>query len=140
MGLYLYSLALLVIVTGSVLYWTRRHWIEPLATTVTSATDRLSSSLSSIRSPFSYTRLPSTFSGDAEAGLSSSTFDLAGNIEGSDNRAGLDDASKAAILKIMKKRRLPFDEARRVYMEQRFKANGIGADGLPRDPKFVSFS
>ncbi|CAK7213649.1 hypothetical protein SCUCBS95973_001870 [Sporothrix curviconia] len=140
MGLFLYGLALLVIVAGSLLYWTRQRWIEPLVTTVTSATERLTDRLSSIRSPFSYTRLPSTFAGDAEAGLSSSTFDLAGNIEGSDGRAGLDDASKAAILKIMKKRRLPFDEARRVYMEQRFKANGIGADGLPRDPKFVSFS
>ncbi|CAK7227007.1 hypothetical protein SBRCBS47491_006422 [Sporothrix bragantina] len=140
MGLFLYGLALLVIVTGSLLYWTRQRWIEPLVTTVTSATESITDRLSSIRSPFSYTRLPSTFAGDAEAGLSSSTFDLTGNIEGSDGRAGLDDASKAAILKIMKKRRLPFDEARRVYMEQRFKANGIGADGLPRDPKFVSFS
>jgi len=27
-----------------------------------------------------------------------------------------------------------------VYMEQRFKKNGIGEDGIPRDPKFVSFS
>jgi Fungal protein of unknown function (DUF2015) len=27
-----------------------------------------------------------------------------------------------------------------VYMEQNFKKQGIGADGLPKDPKFVSFS
>ena len=52
----------------------------------------------------------------------------------------LDDAAKAEILRIMKKRRLPFDDARRAYMEQRFSANGIGPDGRPRDPKFVSFS
>ncbi|KAJ9134462.1 hypothetical protein NKR23_g10109 [Pleurostoma richardsiae] len=87
-----------------------------------------------------YNRLPSTFAGDIEAGLSSSSFDLQGNVEGGDSRAGLDDAAKAEILRIMKKRRLRFDEARKVYMEARFSANGIGPDGRPRDPKFVSFS
>ena len=84
--------------------------------------------------------IPSSFSGDVEAGLSSATFDLGGNVSGGDARAGLDDAAKTEILRIMKKRRLRFDEARRVYMEQRFSANGIGADGRPRDPKFVSLS
>jgi len=39
----------------------------------------------------------------------------------------------------MKTRGIGFDEARRVYMEQRFKRNNIGADGLPRDPKLVTF-
>lgn len=87
-----------------------------------------------------YSRLPNSFSGDMEAGLSSATFDLSGNVAGGDGRAGLDDTAKAEILKIMKKRRMRFDEARRVYMEERFKANGIGPDGRPRDPKFVSFS
>ena len=75
-----------------------------------------------------------------EAGLSSANFDLAGNVASGDGRAGLDDGAKREVLKIMKKRRLKFDEARRVYMEQRFRENGIGADGRPRDPKFVSFS
>jgi hypothetical protein len=87
-----------------------------------------------------YSRLPSSFAEDIEAGLSSSTFDLSTNLDAGDSRAGLDDASKAQILKIMKKRRMNFDQARKAYMEERFKANGIGADGLPRDPKFVSFS
>ncbi|KAK2074369.1 hypothetical protein P8C59_008578 [Phyllachora maydis] len=87
-----------------------------------------------------YSRLPNTFSGDTEAGLSSSTFDLSGNVEAGDSRAGLDDAAKQEILKIMKKRRMLFDDARRLYMEQRFAANDISADGRPRDPKFVSFS
>lgn len=75
-----------------------------------------------------------------EAGLSSANFDLAGNVASGDGRAGLDDAAKREVLRIMKRRRLKFDEARRVYMEQRFRENGIGPDGRPRDPKFVSFS
>lgn len=40
----------------------------------------------------------------------------------------------------MRSRRVTFDEARRIYMEGSFAKHGIGADGRPRDPKFVSFS
>lgn len=40
----------------------------------------------------------------------------------------------------MKQRKVGFDEARRIYTEQRFAKNNIGPDGRPRDPKFVSFS
>lgn len=40
----------------------------------------------------------------------------------------------------MKKRGVGFDEARRLFVEKRFGENGIGPDGRPRDPKFVSFS
>jgi hypothetical protein len=40
----------------------------------------------------------------------------------------------------MKRRGVGFDEARGLFMQERFKKNGIGADGIPRDPKFVSFS
>lgn len=125
------SIALLVLVSGTVLFLTRNYW-QP----------QLEEALSGPRT-YLYQRLqhyPGSFSDDMEAGLSSSTFDLAGNVAGGDARAGLDDAAKAEILAIMKKRRLPFDQARRVYMEQRFSANNIGPDGLPRDPKFVSFS
>ena len=57
-----------------------------------------------------------------------------------DSRAGLDDRGKREVQRIMKSRSIGFDEARRVYMEQNFKKNNIGPDGLPRDPKFVSFS
>ncbi|KAI1467208.1 uncharacterized protein F4812DRAFT_53341 [Daldinia caldariorum] len=119
----LYSITFLVLVTGTILYLTRTHWI-PLVPG---------------RSHL-YSRLPGSFAGDMEAGLSSSTFDLAGNVEGGDARAGLDDEAKAQILAIMKKRRMRFDDARKVYMELRFSANGIAADGRPKDPKFVSFS
>ncbi|EMR62767.1 putative protein precursor protein [Eutypa lata UCREL1] len=131
----IYYLTLLVLIFGSLLYLTRARWL-PLVPDLPFLPDRTRTYL--------YSRLPhyhpSSFAGDMEAGLSSSTFDLSGNVEGGDGRAGLDDAAKAEVLRIMKKRRLRFDEARRVYMEQRFSANGIGPDGRPRDPKFVSFS
>jgi hypothetical protein len=89
---------------------------------------------------FFYSRLPSSFSGDIEAGFSSSDFDLSGNVAAGDSRAGLDNSSKKEIQKIMKNRRVNFDEARRIYTEGRFAKNNIGPDGRPRDPKFVSFS
>ncbi|KAG5947838.1 hypothetical protein E4U60_002615 [Claviceps pazoutovae] len=127
MSYLLYSVSVLFIAVATALFFARSYW-RPC--------------VPEIRLPgadFIYARLPSSFSGDIEAGLSSSTFDLAGNLEG-DSRAGLDDAGKREILKIMKKKRMTFDQARKVYMDNRFKANGIGPDGRPRDPKFVSFS
>jgi len=51
-------------------------------------------------------------------------------VEG-DSRAGLDVAAKKEVLKIMKSRKINFDEARRVYMEQRFSKNGVAPDGRP---------
>lgn len=123
----LFSLSVFFIVLATALFFTRARWVPHVRDRVPGA-------------DYLYSRLPDSFTGDIEAGLSSSTFDLAANVEDGDSRAGLDDAAKAEILKIMKKRRLTFDRARKVYMENRFKANGIGADGLPRDPKFVSFS
>lgn len=87
-----------------------------------------------------YHPIPSTFASDAEAGLHSSNFDLASNIVEGDARSGLDEAGKREVQRIMKRSRVGFDEARRIYMEQGFKKNNIGTDGLPKDPKFVSFS
>jgi hypothetical protein len=133
MGYLLYSLTFLVLVTGTALYLTRARWLPPFQDFITN--------IHFPGSDYLYSRIaPGSFEDDIEAGLSSSNFDLAGNVEGGDSRSGLDDGAKREILRIMKKRRLKFDEARRVYMEQRFKENGIGADGRPRDPKFVSFS
>lgn len=123
----LYSLVFLTLASGTLLYLTRAHWLPALQETFARVVGGGGSS-------------PSSFEDDMEAGLSSANFDLTGNVEGGDGRAGLDDAAKREILRIMKKRRLVFDEARRVYMEQRFRENGIGPDGRPRDPKFVSFS
>ena len=84
--------------------------------------------------------LPSSFTSDLEAGLSSSQFDISANIAEGDSRAGLDQRAKDEIRKIMRNRKVNFDEARRIYTEQRFARNNIGPDGRPRDPKFVSFS
>ncbi|KAI1417837.1 protein precursor [Hypoxylon sp. FL1857] len=123
MAYLLYSISFCALVVGTILYLTRNHWLHLLP-----------------GQSHLYGGLPGSFAGDIEAGLSSSTFDLSANVEGGDGRAGLDDEAKTQILAIMKKRRMRFDEARRVYMEQRFSANGIGADGRPKDPKFVSFS
>lgn len=130
MGYILFSVTFMFLILVTVLIYTRSQW-QHLIPDI------------HIRFPgrdYLYSRLPNSFAGDMEAGLSSNTFDLSGNVEGGDSRAGLDDASKAEILKIMKKRRLKFDDARKMYMEQRFRDNGIDADGRPRDPKFVSFS
>ena len=135
MAYLLYSLVFITLVLGTALYVTRAHWLPALQDTAYNLRDSLAG-----RGSLLYSRLPTSFAGDVEAGLSSSNFDLGANVEAGDSRGGLDAAAKAEILRIMKRRRMKFDEARRVYMEQRFAANGIGADGRPRDPKFVSFS
>jgi hypothetical protein len=113
----------MLVLTFTAAYFTRHRWIHLLP----------------IPEPI-YTRLPTSFRDDIEAGLSSSAFDLSGNVEAGDSRQGLDDAGKKEVMRIMKRRGVDFDEARRMFMQDRFKKNGIGADGIPRDPKFVSFS
>lgn len=111
------------------LYLTRARWTPYLPERIQDAMSRLT-----------YTQLPSTFMGDVESGFTSADFDLSTNIVEGDSRGGLDQKAKREIQRLMKIRGINFDEARRAYMEQRFKKNGIGADGIPRDPKFVSFS
>ncbi|KAL3455629.1 hypothetical protein BJX64DRAFT_271994 [Aspergillus heterothallicus] len=123
MAYLLYFLALFVGVCGTALYLTRARWIPLLP-----VPDHI------------YQRLPSSFAGDVDAGLTSSAFDLNTNIEGGDQRAGLDPRGKREVLNIMRRQEVDFDEARRIYTEQRFAKNNIGPDGRPRDPKFVSFS
>jgi hypothetical protein len=134
MAYILYSIVFLSLIIGTILYLTRHTWTPYLP-------ERVQDILYNIPSPSSaaYSRLPS-FMQDAEAGMHSSDFDLSSNITGEDGRAGLDPAAKRDVQRIMKVRNIGFDEARRVYMEQRFKREGIGSDGIPRDPKFVSFS
>lgn len=128
MAYILFSVSIFFMVSATLLFLTRSHW-QPF--------------VPELRLPgaeYIYSRLPGSFAGDIDAGLSSGNFDLTGNVEAGDSRAGLDDASKVEILKIMKKKRMTFDQARKAYTENRFKANNIGPDGRPRDPKFVSFS
>ncbi|KAJ4379187.1 hypothetical protein N0V86_005231 [Didymella sp. IMI 355093] len=124
MGYMLYSIAFFVFAVGTSLYLTRARWI-PLLPRLTPG-------------PL-YQRLPTSFRDDIEAGLHSSDFDLTGNVEG-DSRQGLDDAGKKEVLRIMKRKNVGFDEARRLLMQERFSKAGVGSDGIPRDPKFVSFS
>jgi len=128
MGYLLYSTCFVLLILSTVLYLTRSRWAPQLT------------SITFPGSNYLYSRLPSSFASDIESGLSSSAFDLAGNVAAGDSRAGLDDSSKKEIQKIMRSRRVGFDEARRIYTESRFAKNNIGPDGRPRDPKFVSFS
>jgi hypothetical protein len=142
MAYLLYSIIFLVLVAGTALYFTRVHWLPAFMESMATLNERLPS----LRLPgrdYIYSALPAgggSFSADIEDGLTSSTFDLGENVDAGDARGGLDAAARAEILRIMKKRRMRFDDARRVYMERRFAANGISADGRPKDPKFVSFS
>ncbi|KAH7122550.1 hypothetical protein B0J11DRAFT_559703 [Dendryphion nanum] len=123
MGYLLYSFIFFTLVLSTALYFTRHHWLHRIP----------------IPEPL-YTRLPTSFRDDIEAGLSSTNFDLSANVEAGDSRQGLDGAAKAEVQRIMKRRGVGFDEARRLYMQETFKRQGIAPDGRPRDPKFVSFS
>ncbi|KAL6231459.1 hypothetical protein BDW75DRAFT_243899 [Aspergillus navahoensis] len=123
MAYFFYFLALLVGICGTALYLTRSRWLPLLPVP-----------------DYIYDRLSSSFADDMVAGLTSSEFNLSTNIENGDQRAGLDARGKREVLNIMRRQRINFDEARRIYTEQRFAMNNIGPDGRPRDPKFVSFS
>jgi len=132
MGLIFYGISIVGLLLGVALYLTRERWISHVP-------DRFHPSNLIPDRLIRYTPLPTNFREDVEAGLHSADFDMTSNVEG-DSRSGLDEAGKKEVLRIMKRRGVGFDEARRIVMEQRFKKGGIGADGLPRDPKLVTFS
>lgn len=132
------------------LYATRERW-RPLAPpipyitapgTIPEPLYRLSIHIHDYIYSYRYSRLPTSlgFADDAEAGLHSSNFNLAENIEAEDSRQGLDERSRQEIYRIMKVRRVNFDEARRMFMEERFGREGIASDGRPLDRKAVMFS
>ncbi|MCJ1337079.1 hypothetical protein MMC09_002358 [Bachmanniomyces sp. S44760] len=126
MGYVLYSISFTCLILATGLYFTRARWIQyfpafPLP-------------------EYIYSRLPTTFAEDIESGFTSNDFDLSPNVESGDSRAGLDQKGKREVRKIMRNRKVGFDEARRIYTERRFAKNNISPDGTPRDPKFVSFS
>jgi hypothetical protein len=123
MGYIFYSITFVLCLFFTALYLTRHTWLPYLP----------------IPEPI-YSRLPTSFQDDIDAGLSSSAFDLSANVEAGDSRQGLDENAKRDVQRIMKRRGVGFDEARRLYMQERFRKSGIGADGLPRDPKLVTFS
>ncbi|RAH42994.1 DUF2015 domain-containing protein [Aspergillus brunneoviolaceus CBS 621.78] len=119
----LFFLTFTVIIGGTALYLTRARWLPFIPVP-----------------EYIYHRPPSSFANDAEAGFTSTQFDLSANVADGDSRAGLDSRAKRDIREIMHRQKVNFDEARRLYTEQRFAKNNIGPDGRPRDPKFVSFS
>lgn len=85
-----------------------------------------------------YTHLPS-FQRDIESGLTSDNFDLETN-NSDDGRKGLDEYAKSKILKIMADNPgLSFDEARLQYTREVLSKNQIGPDGMPLDPRTVTF-
>nr|POE56670.1 upf0357 protein [Quercus suber] len=133
-----------------VLYATREKW-RPLAPpipyitapgTIPEPLFRLQQRVSDYVNSFRYSALPQSmgFADDAEHGLHSTNFNLAENIEAGDSRTGLDEETKQEVYRLMKVRKVNFDEARRIWMEERFRKAGIGADGRPLDRKAVVFS
>lgn len=86
-----------------------------------------------------YDHIPSSFDEDIEDGLSSNTFNLSYNITSGDSRQGLLAFAKEEIKSIMRNKGLTFDEARLEYTQQELSRHNIDKDGLPRDPKLVTF-
>lgn len=80
-----------------------------------------------------------SFATDLENGLSSANFDILSS-NSNDIRAGLDDNAKQQIHNIMISENLSFDKARLVFIERKFGQNFIAPDGMPMDPKAVTFS
>ncbi|KAI8388428.1 uncharacterized protein BYT42DRAFT_560059 [Radiomyces spectabilis] len=115
----------------AVVLWFARHRIAHGASQLANATNRL----------LGYRILPThegSFETDIEDGLTSSQFDLHANLADNDHRAGLKD--KEEIMRIMKRERVSFDQARLLRQQRLLKKNNIDpATGLPLDPKFVSF-
>lgn len=88
-------------------------------------------------------RLPNSpglgFQDDIEAGFTSAQFDLHENILNEDPRT-LDETAKTEIHKLMASEGISFDDARLKYFQSKLSENGIGADGVPRDSRTVTFS
>ncbi|KAI0796203.1 hypothetical protein C8Q75DRAFT_872570 [Abortiporus biennis] len=80
----------------------------------------------------------STFEDQANAGLSSSAFDIEANIRDGDSRAGLDEQGTQEVLEIMRRERVNFDQARLIRQNRIFLANGIDPSGMPLDSKAIT--
>lgn len=72
--------------------------------------------------------------------MHSRDFDISENITAGDSRSGLSGEAKAEVYGLMRRHGVNFDEARRLYTERQFAAQGIGPDGRPLDKKAVVFS
>ncbi|KAI9059938.1 hypothetical protein FKP32DRAFT_1579068 [Trametes sanguinea] len=80
----------------------------------------------------------STFAEQADAGLSSSTFDIEANIREGDSRIGLDERGTQEVLDIMRRERVNFDQARLIRQNRILAAHGIDPSGMPLDAKAVT--
>ncbi|KDQ50691.1 hypothetical protein JAAARDRAFT_41771 [Jaapia argillacea MUCL 33604] len=80
----------------------------------------------------------STFSEQADAGLSSSAFDIKANMRDGDSRMGLDERGTQEVLEIMRRERVNFDQARLIRHNQILARNGIDPSGMPLDSKAIT--
>jgi len=80
----------------------------------------------------------STFAAQADAGLTSGTFDIEANIADGDSRAGLDERGTQEVLEIMRRERVNFDQARLIRHNRILAENGIDPSGMPLDAKAVT--
>lgn len=87
-----------------------------------------------------YASVSGSFADDLEDGLSSANFDIESNIAAGDLRQGLLEAATAEIKRSMASKGLLFDEARLQYLQNQLGLNNIGSDGVPLDPRTVTFS
>ncbi|KAF7185325.1 hypothetical protein HII31_13304 [Pseudocercospora fuligena] len=148
MGFYFYTLSFSFLIIATVLYVTRNTW-KPYAPPIPYITapgeipdwayniyDRGAAYIDRWR----YSALPTSFQNDAEQGMHSRDFDISENITAGDSRSGLSGEAKAEVYGLMRRHGVNFDEARRLYTERQFAAQGIGPDGRPLDKKAVVFS
>ncbi|KAK0457862.1 uncharacterized protein EV420DRAFT_1643709 [Desarmillaria tabescens] len=84
-----------------------------------------------------YTPL-STFTEQANAGLTSSDFDIEANLRNGDSRTGLDEQGTQEVMEIMRRERVNFDQARLIRHNRILARNGIDASGMPLDSKAVT--
>lgn len=124
----LYTVFLLCIAIGSLLYFTRNHWTPLLPLEIQ-------------RRISHYIAIPQhSFTDDMEAGFTSSEFDLSQNVNDSDDRHGLDTEARKEVKRIMKTKKCTFDQARLIFLQDKMRRAGIDPmTGLPTDRKFVSF-
>lgn len=81
---------------------------------------------------------PGGFESDLENGFTSNNFDINENIRNHDLRT-LDEAAKEEIRRLMLEHNLTFDDARLRYLRDKMEANGVDVNGMPLDPKIVTF-
>ncbi|KIK61971.1 hypothetical protein GYMLUDRAFT_260511 [Collybiopsis luxurians FD-317 M1] len=80
----------------------------------------------------------STFTDQANAGMSSSNFDIEANIMDGDSRTGLDERGTREVMEIMRQERVNFDQARLIRHNRILASNGIDPSGMPLDSKAVT--